>query len=120
MTTEAELVKALADAKQAEYEYKPVIDAIKERVDAAKNALLDHMVESGGERIRKHGILIVKATRTTVKVRERGTVMDWLEERGLLGHYMTVDAKKLYEDHPEAPGLYVEETPYLSVKEDTK
>jgi hypothetical protein len=114
------LVRVLAECKQTRLEYAPLLDSIKEREDAAKDALLDMMIESGGERIRKYGVVVSKATRETPGISDLHAAMDWLEARNLLGNYVTVDAKRVAANHPECPGIFINETPYLSVREDQK
>jgi hypothetical protein len=112
------LVRVLAECKQTRLEYAPLLDSLKEREDAAKGALLDAMLDAGDERKRKYGVLITKQVRTTVGISNLHEAMAWLEEYGVLGSYMTIDAKRVHAAYPECPGIYVEETPYISVRED--
>ena len=110
------LTKIIAHAKQTQMEIRP----ITEEGERAKGELLDILSDMGAERIRKNGVVVSKAVKTTYKVRSLTDVVAWLESQDMLGKYMTVDAQKLYKDFPDAPGLYISETEYLSVREDTK
>ncbi len=115
--TVQELLGQLAVIRGALEEYAPILEELNGREKGIKADILHVMSEGSIERVRDHGLVVTKATRTTTQVGNMADIVAFLKEQGTLDKYTTIDTKRVIDDYgKETPGVRVMQTEYVSVR----